>query len=145
MTALAFVDTNLLVYARDAAHPRKQEQAAAWMRHLWTTKSGRLSYQILQEYYLTVTGKLKPGLPARAARDDVRALLTWYPVRPEGDILEGAWAIQDRFGLSWWDALVVSAALAVRCDMLLTEDLQDGQDFGGVRVVNPFANGPPPP
>lgn len=143
MTALAFVDTNLLVYARDAAHRRKHERAAEWMQHLWASKTGRLSYQILQEYYVTVTVKLKPGLPPRAARDDVRALLTWHPVRPDRDVLDGAWAIQDRFGLSWWDALVVSAAQAARCELLLTEDLQDAQDFNGVRVLNPFTTEPP--
>ncbi len=143
MAERVFVDTNVLVYGRDAAHHRKQERAAEWMGHLWSTRLGRLSYQILQEYYVTVTAKLKPGLTVRAAREDVRALLTWNPQAFGQALLDGAWVVQDRFGLSWWDALVVSAAQSARCELLLTEDLQDGQDFNGVRVVNPFIHEPP--
>ena len=58
-----FVDTHLLVYSRDASEPEKQPQAMKWMIRLWSDQSGRLSFQVLQEYYLTVTHKLTPGLP----------------------------------------------------------------------------------
>ncbi|MEE9232042.1 MAG: hypothetical protein V3U07_01165, partial [Nitrospirales bacterium] len=61
MTAAVFVDTNILVYSRDTSKPRKQEQAMAWMSHLWTTKTGRLIFQVLQEFYVTVTVMLEPG------------------------------------------------------------------------------------
>jgi predicted nucleic acid-binding protein len=69
-----FVDTNVLVYARDTAQPGKQPQAAAWVRHLVETRQGRLSYQVLQEYYVTTTRKLHPGLSVEQARADVRDL-----------------------------------------------------------------------
>lgn len=138
MSARCFVDTNVLVYARDATEPEKQAPALAWLRHLWEARAGRLSFQVLTEYYVTVTAKLRPGLPAEDARRDVRNLLAWQPLALDGPVLEGAWAAQARFGLSWWDALIVAAAQVLECPYLLTEDLSHGQDLGGVRVLNPF-------
>jgi predicted nucleic acid-binding protein len=72
-----FVDTNVLVYARDSTEPQKQKQALAWMSYLWKTRTGRLSFQVLQEFYLTVTQKLDPGLEPERARQDVRLLFSW--------------------------------------------------------------------
>jgi predicted nucleic acid-binding protein len=142
MAAIAFADTNLLVYAKDASEPVKQPRAAAWMAHLWATRHGRLSVQVLQEFYVTVTAKLDPGLPVSDARADVRALWAWRPVPVDGRILEAAWGVQDRFDLSWWDAQIVAAAQVADCRYLLTDDLQAGQEFGSVRVVNPFKTAP---
>jgi predicted nucleic acid-binding protein len=137
-----FVDTNLLVYSRDASEYEKQQRAMKWMIRLWYDKSGRVSYQVLQEFYITVTHKLDPGLPTHIARMDVRSLMSWQPVSSSDSLLERAWAIQDRYGLSWWDALIVSAAQIAECKYLLTEDLQDHQRLGGVNVVNPFQADP---
>ena len=133
-----FVDTNVLVYARDASDPAKQSTAAAWIQHLWTGAGGRLSVQVLQEYYVTVTRKLAPGLNADEARDDVRDLAAWRPVKIDEAIVEGAWRIEDRFGLSFWDSLIVAAAQAADCETLLTEDLQHGFDIDGLRIADPF-------
>ena len=138
MTAKVFVDTNVLVYSRDASEPHKQAQAMAWMSQLWHTKTGKLSYQVLQEFYITVTAKLQPGLDPENARKDVRALLAWRPIVVNDRVLENAWLIQDRCQLSWWDSLVVSAAQLADCRYLLTEDLQAEQEFGSLRVTNPF-------
>jgi predicted nucleic acid-binding protein len=113
-----------------------------WMTRLWYDKSGRVSYQVLQEFYITVTHKLHPGLPIHIARMDVRSLMSWQPVFSSDSVLERAWAIQDRYGLSWWDALIVSAAQIAECKYLLTEDLQDHQRLGAVKVVNPFQADP---
>ncbi len=137
-----FVDTNLLVYSRDASEPEKQQKAMRWMTRLWHDKSGRLSYQVLQEYYITVTHKLDPGLPVDTARTDVRSLVSWQPISVSAPVLERAWTIQDRYGFSWWDTLIVSAAQTAECRYLLTEDLQDKQDLGNVQVVNPFHSSP---
>ena len=142
MTATIFVDTNVLVYRRDSAQGDKQAQAAAWMERLWAERGGRLSYQVLQEYYVTVTSKLKPGLELESARNDVRSLLAWKPVTIDAGVVDAAWVIQDRYGLSWWDALIVAAAQVANCRFLLTEDLQEGQELGEVRVVSPFNNSP---
>lgn len=138
MTAPVFVDTNVLVYARDRAQGDKHRRAREWMTRLWETHTGRLSHQVLSEYYVTVTAKLKPGMPAAAARRDVRALLAWHPLATTAAVLERAWDLQDRHQLAWWDALIVASALGAGCGTLLTEDLQDGQRFGDLEVVSPF-------
>ena len=133
-----FVDTNVLVYARDASEPDKQPRAAAWVEHLWRTRTARLSFQVLQEYYATTTRKLEPGLSPDQARADVRNLLAWRPVPVGAQVIEAGWSIEDRFGLSCWDALIVAAARIAGCEYLLTEDLQHGAELDGLQVLNPF-------
>jgi predicted nucleic acid-binding protein len=142
MAAKVFVDTNVLVYSRDASEPSKQAKAMAWLRHIWNTRTGCLSYQVLQEFYITVTEKLDPGLDRESARKDIRSLLLWRPIAVDNRVLDGAWHIQDRFGLSWWDALIVSAAQVSGCNYLLSEDLQEGQLFGNLRIIDPFETMP---
>ena len=142
MAAKVFVDTNVLVYSRDASEPSKQSQAMAWLRHLWNVRTGRLSYQVLQEFYITVTEKLDPGLDRESARKDIRSLLPWRPIAVDNRVFDGAWHIQDRFGLSWWDALIVSAAQVSDCHYLITEDLQAGQMIGDLKIINPFQTTP---
>jgi predicted nucleic acid-binding protein len=133
-----FVDTNVLVYARDASDLEKQATAGAWMDHLWTRAIGRLSVQVLQEYYVTVTRKLQPGIPKDYAREDVRDLAAWRPLRIDEAIVDSAWRIEDRFELSFWDSLIVAAAQAAGCEALLTEDLQHDLVIDGLRIADPF-------
>jgi len=142
MAGETFVDTNVLIYSRDAAAGEKHRRAKAWMAHLWATRQGRLSYQVLQEFYVTVTEKLQPGLDHESARHDVRSFLAWRPVTVDGLVLEGAWSLQHRHRLSWWDSLIAAAAQVAGCAYLLTEDLQDDSVLGTVRVVNPFRVSP---
>ena len=137
-----FVDSNVLVYTRDSGHPDKQRRAAEWMADLWRSKRGRLSFQVLTEYYVNVTKKLHPGLDQEIARQDVQALLAWKPIGLDNRVLEQAWRTQDRHRLNFWDALIVGAAHIGACRYLLTEDLQDGQEIGNVRIVNPFQSAP---
>ncbi len=137
-----FVDTNVLVYARDLSQKEKQPKALAWMNHLWVTGHGRLSTQVLNEFYVTVTRKLQPGLPTGAARAEVQDLLAWRPVPVSSEVIVHAWAIEDRFGFSYWDSLIVAAARLSGADSLLSEDLQDGQELDGLVVINPFAHEP---
>jgi predicted nucleic acid-binding protein len=138
MTDKVFVDTNVLVYTRDTSEPQKQKQTMRWMSHLWNTRAGRLSFQVLQEFYVTVTERLDPGLTPEAARRDVRLLLSWQPILVDMRVLEGAWRLQERYHLSWWDVLIVSAAQVAGCHYLLTEDLKEDQELENVRVINPF-------
>ncbi len=142
MTGLAFVDTNVLIYLRDLSDPFKQAVALRWLQYLRESGSGRLSYQVLIEYYNTATRKLVPGRSPARARRDVSNLLTWEPIAPTATILASAWDLQDRFSVSWWDALIVAAAQESGCRYLLTEDLQEGQRFGELTVVNPFRTRP---
>ena len=138
MAGEVFVDTNVLVYSRDASEPDKQRRAKAWMAHLWAGRHGRLSYQVLQEFYVTVTERLDPGLDREGARVEVRNLLAWRPVVVDTRVIEAAWQVQDRYRLSWWDSLIAGAAEVAGATYLLTEDLQEDQMLGQVRVVNPF-------
>lgn len=138
MTVRVFVDTNVLVYQLDSREPGKQAQAHAWLQHLWSTRNGRVSGQVLTELYVTLTRKLNPGLNEETARRVVRALWAWQPVMLDERVFVGAWAVQDRFGFSWWDSLIVAAAKVADCSYVLTEDLQHEQDLDGLRVINPF-------
>jgi predicted nucleic acid-binding protein len=138
MTGPAFVDTNVLLYWRDSRDAAKQARAAAWLEHLWREQTGRTSTQVLSEYYVNVTRKLEPGLPADEAWDDVQALLAWDPQPIDSALLQRGRTVCSRYGLSWWDGLVVAAAQAQGCALLLTEDLQDGAVYGGVTVRSPF-------
>ena len=138
MNAKVFVDTNVLVYARDASEPEKQARAAHWLATLWAKRTGRLSYQVLQEFYVTVTVKLSPGLDKELARRDIRALWAWQPLAADTQLLAEAWLFQDRFLLSWWDALIVAAAQRSGCQYLLSEDFHDGLELGNLKIVNPF-------
>lgn len=138
MIATHFVDTNILVYSFDDSDIAKRDRAQLVMRQLWETRSGRLSHQVLHEFYVTVTRKLKPALPRPEARAEVEDLLDWKPSRPSATLLKQAWQIEDRYGFSWWDSLIVAAAIAQDCSTLLTEDLQHGLQIDNLRVVNPF-------
>jgi predicted nucleic acid-binding protein len=142
MTGKVFVDTNVLVYWRDASEPDKQERALTWLSELWERRSGRLSFQVLQEFYVTVTAKLTLSLSPELARLNVRQLLAWKPVTLDARLLEEAWRLQDRYLFPWWDALIVAAAQVSACRYLLSEDFQDGMEVGDLKVVNPFINRP---
>ena len=139
MNATVFVDTNVFVYARDASEPKKQAAAEAWLRQLWIEQRGRTSIQVLSEYYTVVTHKLKPGLAAADAWEDVTALLAWEPQPIDGNVLARAHAIEGRYALSWWDAMIVAAAQLQDCSVLLTEDMQHGFHCEGVTIRSPFA------
>ena len=138
MTGPVFVDTNVLVYRSDASDPVKQARAEKWYAFLWRSRAGRLSFQVLLELYSTLTRKLRPGVDAREAREIVRELTAWKPIQVGPAIVERAWFLEERHALSWWDAMIVAAAQVCECSVLLTEDLQHGQVFDAVRVVNPF-------
>ena len=138
MTAPVFVDTNVLVYARDDRDPVKQQRAAGWLELLWRDRVGRTSMQVLSEYYVTVTRKVAFPMDPDSAWDDVRALFAWNPQPIDGEVLAGAAEISRRYRLSWWDAMVVSAAQIQSCPLLLSEDLQDGSVIAGVTVRSPF-------
>jgi len=135
---MVFVDTNVLVYLRDTSDPEKQSRAAEWIAVLWETGTGRLSQQVLQEFYVTMTRKVRNPRDPADVRDDVTALYAWDPVVPDLATLERAWEVEDRFGFSWWDALIVASALEAGARYLLTEDLQDGQTIEGLKIVDPF-------
>jgi predicted nucleic acid-binding protein len=133
-----FVDTNVFVYARDAGEPLKQSTAANWIRELWLGRRGRTSVQVLNEFYVTVTRKLVPGMSRDEAWEDVQALMAWEPQPLDHGVMHRAREIERRYRLSWWDSMVVAAAELQDCALLLTEDLQHGLVCGSVQICNPF-------
>lgn len=140
MIGPVFVDTNVFVYRHDLSDPVKQRLAQQWIEWLAHARTGRLSYQVLQELFATLTRTRGPSFRPAEAREIVEALATWQPIQTDLFILQRAWAVQERYRISWWDSLIVAAAQASACRVLLTEDLQDAQNFDGVRIVNPFAS-----
>jgi len=140
MTAPVFVDTNVFLYALDQADRKKQLAARAWRDELWKSRLGRISFQVLQEFYVKATQKWPENRDD--ARAEVKDLLAWRPVTVDAAILERGWKLQDRFQLSFWDALIVSAAKSIGCRYLLTEDLQTNQDLDGLTVISPFLSDP---
>lgn len=142
MTETFFVDSNVLVYRRDSSERSKQPRAAEWIEALWRTGRGRLSVQVLEEFYQVTTRRLRPGLPKQEARSEVRDFVAWSPVALTPAVLDQAWDVEERYKLSFWDSVIVAAAQGAGCRYLLSEDLQAGQDLDGVLVVDPFVEGP---
>lgn len=139
-----FVDSNVLVHRRDTSAGDKQARADAWLRLLWQDGSGRISVQVLEEFYTTVTRKLTPGLTPQEAIEEARDFFVWQPLALTADLLEAAWQCEQRYRLSFWDSLIAAAAQASGCRYLLTEDLQDGQRLGDLTVIDPFQHEPGP-
>lgn len=138
MTALCFVDANVLVCAHNPAEPLKREVAIALLRHLWADMSGRTSIQVLNEFYTVVTRKLSAPLSQGEAWVEVEEYFRWNPQQLDSGLLQRARHIEARFKLSWWDCLIVAAAQLQGCARLYTEDLQHGATLDGVKIVNPF-------
>ncbi len=137
MTALVFVDANVLLYARDASEPAKQPRARAWLEYLWREALGRTSVQVLSEYYVNLKRKGSAVSPEDAWQD-TRMYFAWHPRELDEEVFLRARDIEQRFRLSWWDSLIVAAAQLQDCGVLLTEDLQDGALLGAVAVRSPF-------
>lgn len=138
MSDKVFVDTNILVYVRDSSERDKQPQAQKWLEALWKNENGRLSSQVMNEYYVTVTQKLKPGLSKQQARSDIRALSVWQPLSVSIELVEAAWETQDKYHYSWWDSLIVTSAQFLDCTYLLSEDMHHEHKIDNLTIVNPF-------
>jgi predicted nucleic acid-binding protein len=136
MSAPAFVDTNILLYADDRADPLKRERAQGLIREIVRDRSGHLSIQVLQEYFSAATRKL--GMDAEAARRRVEIYSRLDIVRLEVVDLLGSIDLHRFYGFSIWDALILRAALISGCRRLYTEDLQHGFRIENLEVVNPF-------
>jgi len=133
-----FFDTNVLVYLFDSDAGEKQERA----RELLAQEAGSgqvlLSTQVLQEFFVAVTRKLSRPLPVDDAARAIRRLAAFQVVQVDTGMILEAIAVSKRFGISFWDALIVQAARQGGAEILYSEDLQHNQDVEGVRIVNPF-------
>lgn len=133
-----FVDSNVLVYAHDRSAGRKRDRAAALLDELWASEAGCLSIQVLQEFYVTVTQKVPQPLDQQTAARIVADLSHWRVHTPTAAAVLGAIKLQQRYQMSFWDAMIVASAAQLGCAVIWTEDLNPGQTYGEVRVANPF-------
>ena len=133
-----FADTNLLLYVRDAGAPAKRARATAWRDRLWRESTGRTSMQVISEYYVNLKRSVGARLEGDQAWTEASRYLAWNPRAIDAEALQTAREVERRYKISWWDSLIVAAAQLQGCELLLTEDLQDGMAFGSVTVRSPF-------
>lgn len=138
MTVRAFVDTNILVYAHDEGSGAKHDKARALVEQLWHERSGVLSTQVIQEFYVNVRRKAKNPIPASEARRLVEDYLSWDVVVNDGTAILGALDAENRYELSFWDALIIHAANEASAEVLYSEDFSHDRTYGTVKVINPF-------
>jgi predicted nucleic acid-binding protein len=138
MTARCFADTNLFLYAasKDPADAGKKAIARA----LLETEDIGISVQVMQEFAHNATAKKRLGLKAEETGTILRSLLE-YPVLPlTGELVLEAFSLAQRYQIAYWDAAIVAAARKLGCELIFSEDLNPGQDYGGVIARNPFTH-----
>lgn len=136
-TAVRFVDTNVLLYAvsRDRTEVAKAQRA----NDILAGRELALSVQVLQEFYVQATRSSRPDPLTHRQAVELTESFMRFPVAPiTAELMLAACATHHRFGVSYWDAVILEAARSLGCDVVLSEDLNDGQDYDGVRVANPF-------
>ena len=138
MSALIFVDTPVHLYSKDARDAAKQIRANEWLTWCWTRRTGRISTQVLNEFYNNAITRFGKAVTVEKAREQVRMLRLWQPPHLDRYTVDGAWVMQDRYKLGYWDALILSSAHQQGCRYLLTEALPHDQPLDAVRPVNPF-------
>jgi predicted nucleic acid-binding protein len=137
MSDKTFIDTNVLIYAHDIDAKAKHEIAKAVLRDLWRERTGILSMQVLQEFYVNVTRKIPSPLSKDSARSVVNTYSIWCMETTPADI-SAAFGIEDESRIGFWDALIVSSAAKSGATRILSEDLSAGQRIAGVLIENPF-------
>lgn len=138
MSAKAFIDKNVLIYAHDTDAAAKHGLAKQILQELWNQRAGALSMQVLQEFYVNVTKKIAKPLSKESARAVVNNYVIWC-VDTTSEEISTAFRIEDAARIGFWDALIVASALKAGADLILSEDLNAGQTISGVRIENPFA------
>jgi predicted nucleic acid-binding protein len=114
--------------------------ASEYLSKLWENKTGYISTQVLNEYFVTVTKKIRFLMSASYAWSDIDKLEKWNPVDVDFDLLKAAYQAISTYPLSWWDALIIAAAKVCGCKSILSEDFSTEKDYFGLRVINPFVS-----
>ena len=137
-----FVDTSVLIRSEDGADLEARAQVLAWLTLLWQQRAGRVSTQVLNDFYRQVTTRIQPPMPNGDARAEVRRYQRWNPWAIDHATVESAWSIESRFGLTYADALIVAAAKAQGCELLLSLELPHQAQYDSVQILNPLLTGP---
>lgn len=140
MSDRTFVDTNILVYAHDLDAGQKHRTAKAHVKALWESQTGIISTQVLQELYVTLTRKIPTPLNKAQVRRILNNYMAWDVAVNDAPTILQASEIEEAYHISFWDAMIVSAAFIKNAAIILTEDLQEGQCIEGMTIVNPFLN-----
>ncbi|MFP4285778.1 MAG: PIN domain-containing protein [Desulfovermiculus sp.] len=135
---LSFLDTNILVYAYDQHVPQKMQIARQILKQGLLEKNVFLSAQVLGEFFVVVTKKIKEPLAPAAALEIIEALSILPFIETDYPLIVKAITHHLQFKISYWDSLIVAAAERSGCNTLLTEDLKDREMYNGVKVLNPF-------
>jgi predicted nucleic acid-binding protein len=138
MSDRIFVDTNILVYAHDLSAGHRHDRACAIIESLWETGTGVISTQVFQEFYVTITRKIKHPLHPAEAREIIRNYLAWPIQINDPEMTMRASEIEEKNSLSFWDAMIVAAALQLQAKKIITEDLNNGQIIEGILIENPL-------
>jgi predicted nucleic acid-binding protein len=133
-----FVDANILIYAHDCSAGEKRVQARDLIRALWYSGEGCLSIQVFQEFYVNVTQKIATPLSPDIAAQIIADLAVWHVHQPGVEDVLDAIRLQDRYQISFWDAMIITSAIQLGCQTLWSEDLNPGQVYDTVAVVSPF-------
>lgn len=140
-TGRFFVDTNMLVYAYDSSAGNKWELASDLVSALWGHRTGIISTQVVQELFVILTQKVQRPLPPAKAKEIIADLFHWPLVVNDADHILRAVDLQMAYHFSFWDSLILHAAISSRSDYLLSEDFQHGQVIESVTIWNPFFDG----
>lgn len=136
--AFQFLDANIVVYAHDQSAGDKQKIAQELIRSLWESRNGCLSIQVLQEFYVTVTQKVPIPMETEMAARVIEDLSFWRVHEPGSkDVLE-AITLQQRYDISFWEAMILQSAIQSGCQVIWSEDLASNRSYEGIRLVNPF-------
>ena len=140
MSGRFFLDTNIFVYSFDASSPKKAAKSTKLIRSAIETRGGIVSYQVVQEFFNVALRRfVKPMSSADAEQYLSTTFRPLLSVHSSPALYGEALRIGARFRLAWYDSLIVASAIEGQCDILYSEDLQDGQQFGRVLISNPFA------
>jgi len=139
MNGVVFVDTNILIYAHDADASSKKARAAAALRELWDSGAGRLSVQVLQEFFVNATRKLATPLAHMSAREVVSSYGAWIREPTTADTVTRAIDVAALAQISFWDALIVASAEQAQATHIYSEDLNAGQTIAGIKIINPLS------
>jgi len=138
MNAKAFLDSNILVYAFDSGYPEKQRCAQRCIQNGLLQEDLALSPQVLSEFFVVMTRKIAKPLSAAGALEIIETLQTLVTVDIDYGLVVRAIEAQVKFKISYWDGLIIAAAERAQCNQILSEDLNAGQTYWGIRVENPF-------
>ncbi len=140
MSARFFLDTNVFVYAFDTREPEKSAAASDLVRKAIKTKSGVVSYQVVQEFFSVAFTRFQKPLPVLDAEHYIQTIFSpLLAVHSSPRLFLEAIRIRNTHRLSWYDSLIVAAALESNCGILYSEDLQTGRNLEGIKIENPFA------